>query len=331
MGRKRNPQNEWLPKGVYLRMSGYYYKPGDTTKKIADSTASKAEIWRAYEKVITEQKNKITFENIWNKFLASADYADLAPRTQKDYLTHAKNLLPTFGAADASAIRPEHIRKYMDIRGNSSRTQANHEHSSMSRVYRWAYQRGYVPGNPCTGVDKFPKGQRDRYITDEEYAAIYEAAQPSVKAAMEIAYLCAARVSDVLKMKQNQIMDNGIYIQQGKNGVKQIKAWNNRLREAIALTDTLPSGSQHVIRTKYGEGYLYKGFNEVWGKARAKASEKLGYPLDCTFHDLKAKGISDYEGSSKDKQIFSGHKTESQVLVYDRKVKVSPTLNKVMK
>ncbi|MDS1352060.1 integrase, partial [Klebsiella pneumoniae] len=42
----------------------------------------------------------------------------------------------------------------------------------------------------------------------------------------------------------------------------------------------------------------------------------------------KAKGISDYEGSSRDKQLFSGHKTESQVLIYDRKTKVSPTLDK---
>ncbi|HHS9984727.1 TPA: tyrosine-type recombinase/integrase, partial [Klebsiella quasipneumoniae subsp. similipneumoniae] len=39
-------------------------------------------------------------------------------------------------------------------------------------------------------------------------------------------------------------------------------------------------------------------------------------------------GISDYEGSSKEKQIFSGHKTESQVIVYDRKTRVTPTLNK---
>lgn len=331
MGRKRNPLNEWLPKGVYLRSSGYYYKPGKTTLKIADACASKAEVWLAYERTVTTQKNKITFETIWHKFLASADYADLAPRTQKDYLAHAKNLLPTFGKADAAAIKPEHVRRYMDIRGKSSRTQANHEHSSMSRVYRWAYQRGYVPGNPCTGVDKFSKVQRDRYITDQEYDAIYAAAQPSVQAAMEIAYLCAARVSDVLKMKMNQIMDKGIYIQQGKNGVKQIKAWTDRLRVAVELAGRLPAGSQHVIRTKYGEGYNYKGFNEMWGKARARASETLGYPLNCTFHDLKAKGISDYEGSSRDKQIFSGHKTESQVLIYDRKIKVSPTLNTAKK
>ncbi|EFC5435297.1 TPA: tyrosine-type recombinase/integrase [Escherichia coli] len=207
--------------------------------------------------------------------------------------------------------------------------QANHEHSSMSRVYRWGYQRGFVPGNPCVGVDKYPKPQRDRYITDEEYLAIYDCATDPVKAAMEIAYLCAARVSDVLKMDWNQIMDKGIFIQQGKTGVKQIKAWTDRLHSAVNLCRK--SGEDGaVIKTMYGERYSYKGFNEAWRKARNAAAEKIGRPLDCTFHDLKAKGISDYEGSGRDKQKFSGHKTESQVLVYDRKVKISPTLNRKM-
>ncbi|MCD3127223.1 integrase, partial [Salmonella enterica subsp. enterica serovar Enteritidis] len=62
--------------------------------------------------------------------------------------------------------------------------------------------------------------------------------------------------------------------------------------------------------------------------ARKAAGDDLGRPLDCTFHDLKAKGISDYEGTAKDKQKYSGHKTESQVLVYDRKVKMSQTLDR---
>lgn len=78
----------------------------------------------------------------------------------------------------------------------------------------------------------------------------------------------------------------------------------------------------------YGDHYSYKGFNETWRKDRTTAANKLGRPLDCPFHDLKAKGISDYEGSGKEKQLFSGHKTESQVLVYDRKIQLCPTLKK---
>lgn len=144
---------------------------------------------------------------------------------------------------------------------------------------------------------------------------------------MEIAYLCAARVSDVLKMDWSQIMDEGIFIQQGKTGVKQIKAWTERLRTAVNRCRAWGEDGA-VIKTMYGERYSYKGFNEAWRKARAAAANHLGRPLDCTFHDLKAKSISDYEGSSRDKQKFSGHKTESQVLVYDRKIKITPTLDK---
>ncbi|HBY3988630.1 TPA: tyrosine-type recombinase/integrase, partial [Klebsiella pneumoniae] len=301
-----------------------------TTENLAPANASKAEVWLAYEKVVEGRKKLLTFQQLWKKFLNSADYADLAPRTQKDYLAHEKYLLAVFGDAEAKAIKPEHVRRYMDARGKRSRVQANHEHSSMSRVYRWGYQRGYVPGNPCVGVDKFPKPQRDRYITDEEYIAIFTHATPAVKAAMEIAYLCAARVSDVLKMNWNQILDKGIFIQQGKTGIKQIKAWTERLSAAVDICREWGQDGP-VIRTMYGERYSYKGFNEAWRKARNAASEELGRPLDCTFHDLKAKGISDYEGSGRDKQKFSGHKTESQVLVYDRKVKISPTLNKKMR
>lgn len=329
MGRKRAPGNEWMPKGVFFRPSGYYWKPGGSTEKLAPANATKAEVWVAYEKVVEGRKNRLLFKQLWQKFLASADFSDLAPRTQKDYHAHEKYILAVFGEAEAKSIKPEHIRRYMDARGKKSRVQANHEHSSMSRVFRWSYQRGYVPGNPCVGVDKYPKPQRDRYITDEEYVAIFESATPAVRAAMEIAYLCAARVSDVLKMDWNQIMDKGIFIQQGKTGIKQIKAWNDRLRAAVEICK--PWGNEGaVIRTMYGERYSYKGFNEAWRKARTGASEKLGRALDCTFHDLKAKGISDYEGSSREKQVYSGHKTESQVLVYDRKVKVSPTLNRKM-
>jgi hypothetical protein len=40
---------------------------------------------------------------------------------------------------------------------------------------------------------------------------------------------------------------------------------------------------------------------------------------DFTFHDIKGKGVSDYEGN---KQEFSGHKNPAQVATYDQKVKV---------
>lgn len=80
----------------------------------------------------------------------------------------------------------------MDKRGITSRTQANREKTFLSRVYRWGYERGIVKGNPCRGAKQFTEKARDRYITDEEYDAVYQVAPDVVRVAMEIAYLCLA-------------------------------------------------------------------------------------------------------------------------------------------
>jgi len=176
-------------------------------------------------------------------------------------------------------------------------------------------------------VRKFTLKAREVYISDEEYQAIYDEAVVAMKAAMEIAYLCAARSSDVRTLTLDQLSEAGIYIQQGKTGTKQIKAWTERLHAAVELAKTL-GGQKYLICSSKKEMYSKSGFADLWEDARSRAGEKLGRKLVCTFHDLKAKGISDYEGSSREKQIFSGHKTESQVTVYDRKVRISPTLLK---
>lgn len=62
----------------------------------------------------------------------------------------------------------------------------------------------------------------------------------------------------------------------------------------------------------------------AWRRAKHRAEASLGRKIDFTFHDLKAKGISDYSG---DKQRFSGHRNPAQVAVYDRKPEVVDSLD----
>ncbi len=128
-----------------------------------------------------------------------------------------------------------------------------------------------------------------------------------------------------------QISDKGIFIQQGKTGKKQIKVWTPRLQEALetaqAACPKLSPDALVLYNSDRGQ-FIRKTFNNRWLKAVRAAQSELNRQLDYTFHDIKAKAISDFEGSSMDKQIFSGYKTESQVLIYDRKVQISPTLDR---
>lgn len=74
--------------------------------------------------------------------------------------------------------------------------------------------------------------------------------------------------------------------------------------------------------------FIRKTFNNRWLKAVRAVQSELGRELNYTFHVIKAKAISDFEGSNRDKQLFSGHKTESHVLIYDRKVQINPMLDR---
>ena len=162
----------------------------------------------------------------------------------------------------------------MDRRGLQSKTQANHEMSSMSRVFRWGYERGMMKGNPCQGVSKFKAIARGRYITDTEYETIYLEADDVVRAAMEIAYLCAARLADVLGIQWRQVTTEGIFIQQGKNNVSQIKQWTDRLHQAMELAKTFStpnSPGSSVIMGSHGVGFSKRGFSHRWEDAKQKA------------------------------------------------------------
>lgn len=333
MGRKRkNPADNWMPPRIKRGRSAYeFMSPDNRTIKLCEFTATQAEVWVAYEKLIHEQKDENTLNALVDKFFFSADFTNLSVASQKDYRKYSNKLLPVFGKMLPDNIKPEHIRKYMDKRGIKSQTQANREKAFLSRLFSWAYERGMVKGNPCKGVRQFKEIARDRYITDDEYNALYSVAPDMVKVAMEIAYLCSARQADVLTLTYSQLSNDGIFIEQGKTGKKQIKAWTDRLKAAIELSKTLPlsSGiiSLYVIHQSKGSKYTRDGFNSRWQKAKEEAVKKFPYlDFNFTFHDLKAKGISDLDGTLSEKQNISGHKTPSQTARYDRKISIVPTI-----
>ncbi|NPE55967.1 tyrosine-type recombinase/integrase [Dickeya dadantii] len=337
---RKNPADNDLPPRVSRGRSAFEFKPaGGGTIRLCAFDAPMSEIWAAYERLLKDSKEQHDFASLVDRFFASADFNALGKRTRSDYRGYARKVVKPFGRMSPSDIQPQHIRKYMDKRGLKSTVQANREKAFMSRVFRWAYERGIVKINPCHGVRQYTETPRDRYITDKEYKAIYASADLLVKVAMEISYLCCARQGDVLALRRDQLLDEGIYIRQGKTGVKQIKAWSPRLRAAVAMSHELGTGpgvvSTFILHQSNGGRYTAAGFANHWRKAKEEAVKN--YPdlnFDFTFHDLKAKGISDLEGTLQEKQQISGHKNIRQTATYDRKIKVVPAVdgqNKVNK
>lgn len=330
MGRTRKPEDQWMPPRVYRGKSAYEWHPkqGGSVRLCALDSA-RSVVWKRYEQEISKDTYRGTVLELFDDFNGSADFKQLAPGTQKDYLRCYKKPSAVFGKMGANKVQPKHIRQFMDARGLQSETRANRELSYMSRAFGWGYERGRVDRNPCLKVRKFKEKPRDVYITDIEYNMVYKHARPHVKAAMEISYSCAARISDVLALKRSQLLPEGVYIRQGKTNRASIKAWGVRLRHAIKLANELPGSvsSIYVVHQPNGQKYSKSAFDDAWADAKRKAGEELGYKLRFTFHDVKAKSISDQEGTREEKRQFADHGDARVTDRYDRKTKVVPSLN----
>lgn len=144
---------------------------------------------------------------------------------------------------------------------------------------------------------------------------------------MEVDWLCGARTAGFLTLHRQNIPEDGLYIEQSKTGVKQIKEWTPRLRQAIdkALAVESKHPTMFIFHNRSGTKLSAESLRDDWKKAWIAANKDFIGLARFTFHDLKAKGVSDYVG--EDKRSFSGHMTEKQVAVYDRKVKVTPSLD----
>jgi hypothetical protein len=77
-----------------------------------------------------------------------------------------------------------------------------------------------------------------------------------------------------------------------------------------------------ILHDRKGQPINESSFSTAWQRLMHRALAE-GLQERFTFHDLKAKGISDFTG---DKKRASGHKTDAMVARYERKPdEVDPT------
>ena len=334
MPRKRtDPTLDWLPPRVYPHGKNWVYQPPAGGKIIlCPLSAGKLEVLKRHEQEKGRIDNGVFFEHIIDEFFTSESYQQLKFRTRKDYMSYSETLKKVFGRMRPNTIEPHHVRLFMDALakkrgtpGKPANPTANRHKACLQKICSWALQSGRLKKNPCVGVEKCKEKHRDRYITDTEYLAIYNAAPAPCRIAMELVYLCMARIGDVMRLTVREVLDEGLYIEQGKTGKKQIKLWSPRLEKAIEDARNLPRKQGmttiYLISKPDGSKYSMRTIQSQY----SAACESAGV-AGATLHDLKAKGVSDFEGTLADKRNAAGHTTEAQTANYDRKIKTVRTV-----
>lgn len=313
MGRRRK-NNFNLPPRMYLKHGAYYYVSRENKWiRLSEDKSLAFAKWAEIEGEIprvsgSEKPLAGSMAALIDKYMI-----EIAPKKAKATYTgnlmEAKNLKEVFGKMLVLEIRPTHIAKYLDIRGLKAPIRANREISLLSHIFSYAMRWGQIDKNPCLGVAKHSEKGRDRYITDNEFESVKIIASDLIATVMDFAYITAMRRGDILKLRLDQITHEGIWVKQSKTGSKQLYEWTNGLIEVVDRAKSLkrPIRGLYLFCTRQGQPYSDTGFKAMWNRVQVKWAESGGNRF--TFHDIRAKALTDAKRLGLDAQSLAGHST----------------------
>lgn len=234
---------------------------------------------------------------------------DLAARTLSDYQKDAELLKVFFGNMLPEDIKPTDVQTYLDVGRKAGRpVRANRERACLSSCLSWLMRQ---PGattmmvNPCmqaSGTKGNPETKRERYVTDDEYRAVWAAAGTQVRLLMDLTYRTLQRPeSDILGWtpailaRDEHSKARILHFQQGKTKVWVKIALTHDLDLLIrrAMGDP-PQIGQPLVHNRQGDRYTYTGIMAMLTAATKKANKGRPVPIPSFgFRDLKGKGATD--------------------------------------
>ena len=319
MGRPKTTYAD-LPPHMTARRSGertlYYYQAGATKVPLG---SDKAQALRRWAELEGQGSTGTTFSVVAHHY-GRVVLPRKAIKTQKDQTAQLRTLIGAFGHLPLQAIRPVHIRQYLDRR--SARTSGNREIALLSHLWNWARSQDYTSApNPCTGIDRHAETKRVRYVTDDEVRALREVAPAYVVAAIDLMLLTAQRPSDILRARLSDVRDGALWFRQAKTGTAVRIAVEGQLATFLAACAARDPASLYLVADDRGQRVTIWRLEHAFAAARAKVPG-----ADWQLRDLRKKATTDEPDLTVASQR-AGHAAESTTAEIYRLVKgrkVSP-------
>lgn len=323
VGRRRTVHKN-LPPRLHLKRGRYYY--GRNQEFVGDNLAD-AMLAYGEREAARAGRRPYTFGDLAGQY-AAAVIPTKAPRTREDNMDELAMLLAVFRDAPLSAIEPHHVSGYRDNRFARPRkgrqeaprratTRANREIALLSAIWNWARDTGRTNlSNPCEGVRRNREEGRDRYVTDEELATVWEVADEPLRDALDLYHLTGQRVGDVLEMSLTDVRDGCLCLRQRKTG----KPLRLELAGDLALVlerirgRTFPAAavvSVALVRDERGQRMTYDALQDRFQAARTAAG------VHFQLRDLRAKAATDL-GDLALAQRLLGHTTRAMTEHYTK-------------
>jgi len=314
MGRNRTT-NKDLPRGMTLKAGRYYHVTTIAPRIWTPLGKDRAKAFLLWARMEGGQPDTSirTFDAIARRYETEV-IPTKARRTQTDNLKEIARLRAVFGRMQIDAIKPHHVRAYMDKRGEQAKARANREKALLSHIFNKAREWGYTDmTNPCQGVKGFKESGRDRYVSDSEFQAVWDKADQTLRDAMDLALLTGQRPADVLKIKREDLRDGALWIVQNKTKAKRAIELTGKLAALIERINARPRErlSAWLIQDDDGKPLGTFGLRSRFDKARRAAG------VEFQFRDIRAKAATD-TGDLAHSQKLLGHRNREMTEHYVR-------------
>lgn len=331
-----------LPPRVFPKGKWYYLVVADGRKrhwrKLSNISDGLPAMYRALASLVeADQRTGLIPQLI-------ADWeAEVMPahteHTQIDDRARGRSIAEALAEFLASELETPDCSEYLKRFKSRPRT-FNAYRAHLRELMRFAEEKGLRPAgsNPVSAIRTMTIAPRGRYITDSELRRIKVAALrwnagrddldtrsgPMLCALIDMAYLTGQAIGDLLALEWKHLRDDGIFFARSKvdktTGSKVTIAWSPKLRDVERRLKALRKerrafGSLVFVRQD-GQPYTYWGASSAWRRARKRAGI-----TDCTFHDLKAKALTDKEAREglQAASAMGQHSTEQQTATYVRR------------
>ncbi len=291
MPKARKKENRGLPERWRLYHGAYYYlvPKGQEAKwdgkkqfRLGKALHEAYAEWASRMQTLDDAK---TIGDLLDRYANQVVPAKPATSRRRD-AQFIKMLRAAMGTEPIASIKPQHVYQYIDVRSRKVKgpdgrvtggpTTARHETALLSHAYTKAVEWGYIDRHPFINeVRLAAPPPRTRNIEDWEIVEALSLPPGSqrhdstleIQAYIRVRLLTGLRGTDIFRLREAHLKDDGIHVTISKTGKLVIIKWTPALREAIEMARDARKVdiSPFIFCNKFGQGYM----NEEIGAATA--------------------------------------------------------------
>lgn len=269
-------------------------------------------------------------------YRAHSDFQGLASRTRRDYEKCFDYLKPIFDT-QLQQFTPPLIIGIRDKAGKQlGRKWGNYVKTTLSLVFSWGLERGYVDSNPALRLKGLKKAKdapdANRPWSDDEREAVHSEAPSYLLLPISLMMFCGLDPGDVVSLPKSAVKDGFIDTRRGKT--KQ-PVWLPLPAPVVAALAR--SEGNHAITlcaSTEGTPWTYSGLDGAWQRFRAKLLKAGKINPGLTLKGLRhtvATILADMGYDERTIADMLGQKTIEMARHYSRRAEKRQKLTAVIK